>query len=419
MTPAWPRLLLLALFASCAGAPARVAAEGLQPFQMVRSLQLVQDRIASGDHAALPMQRKLLEMIDKRFRVASVEELERRPNFRGLLVYGMSGGNPATLELALSKLLADNRDRLLGDGILSYLRGRPQHAKAALASIEPLKLEPELGAFLALVKGSLSAQEDPKAALALFDQARLLAPGSLVEEAALRRAILLHATRLEAEPFLRGSRDYVSRFLRSPYASQFADAFVSGVVDLHASVGFDHVEAIAALMEPEQEKVIYLRIARRAAIEGLEALSAFASAKVESLETEGGPPLDPRALLYASLSTVTSEPADEMLAKLKGIDRAQLSDGDRMLLDAVAAVAREISGPPESEAVSPPPMSEPGTAAGASDDARKTVAVPGAEAIHAQAEPAMETEADAADEKIAATRNALEEVDELLKAAAQ
>ena len=35
---------------------------------MVRSLQLVQDRIASGDHAALPMQRKLLEMIDKRFR---------------------------------------------------------------------------------------------------------------------------------------------------------------------------------------------------------------------------------------------------------------------------------------------------------------------------------------------------------------
>ena len=38
-----------------------------QPYQMVRSLQLVQDRIAGGDHAALPMQRKLLEMIDARF----------------------------------------------------------------------------------------------------------------------------------------------------------------------------------------------------------------------------------------------------------------------------------------------------------------------------------------------------------------
>ena len=38
---------------------------------MVRSLQLVQDRIASGDDAALPMQRKLLEMIDKRLREAA------------------------------------------------------------------------------------------------------------------------------------------------------------------------------------------------------------------------------------------------------------------------------------------------------------------------------------------------------------
>ncbi len=32
----------------------------LPPYQMVRSLQLVQDRIAAGDHAALPIQRKLL-----------------------------------------------------------------------------------------------------------------------------------------------------------------------------------------------------------------------------------------------------------------------------------------------------------------------------------------------------------------------
>ena len=47
--------------------PAGGGGRQLQPFQMVRSLELVQDRIAGGDHAALPMQRKLLEMIDARF----------------------------------------------------------------------------------------------------------------------------------------------------------------------------------------------------------------------------------------------------------------------------------------------------------------------------------------------------------------
>ncbi len=40
---------------------------GLEPYQIVRSLELVQDRLAGGDHASQPMQRKLLEMIDQRF----------------------------------------------------------------------------------------------------------------------------------------------------------------------------------------------------------------------------------------------------------------------------------------------------------------------------------------------------------------
>jgi chemotaxis protein MotC len=44
----------LALSAMALPCPSH-AAETLEPYQLVRSLQLVQDRIASGDHAALPM----------------------------------------------------------------------------------------------------------------------------------------------------------------------------------------------------------------------------------------------------------------------------------------------------------------------------------------------------------------------------
>ena len=70
----------------------------MQPYQLVRSLQLVQDRIASGDHAALPMQGKLLEMIDPRLRRPTPQDFKDAKNFRALLVYGMSGGNPLTVE---------------------------------------------------------------------------------------------------------------------------------------------------------------------------------------------------------------------------------------------------------------------------------------------------------------------------------
>ena len=63
-------------------------------------------------------------------------------------------------------------------------------------------------------------------------------------------------------------------------------------------------------MEPEQEKVIYLRIARRAAIDGLTELAAFAASRAEGMED------DPRAELYSSLSYVTSGTVKEVLGKL-------------------------------------------------------------------------------------------------------
>ena len=56
------------------------------------------------------------------------------------------------------------------------------------------------------------------------------------------------------------------------------------------------------MMDPEREKVIYLRIARRAAIDGLSELSAFASARAEQGRDGNTNQGDPRAQLYSSLS---------------------------------------------------------------------------------------------------------------------
>lgn len=356
MTAAVRRLVVAgALVASAAPAG---AAEALQPFQMVRSLQLVQDRIAAGDHAALPMQKKLLEMIDQRFRSATAEDFQDKRNYRAVLVYGMSGGNPATLKRVLSDLdlKLPPADARIGNGILGYVTGQPGKAKAALADAKPLSFAPELGSFVALVKGSLVAIEDPKAAMPLFDQARLLAPGTLVEEAALRRSVALSTTLADPARFLRGSDQYVRRYLRSPYASQFADAFVAGVIALHASLKLEEIGAITALMSPEQEKVIYLRIARRAVIEGLTELSAYASQKAEGVD----PALaeeDPRALLYASLASITSADVPDILQKLDRIDRSKLTASDRGLLDAVRAVAAEVASPVPSDIAAKPDVS--------------------------------------------------------------
>lgn len=349
-------------------ATASHAAEPLQPYQLVRSLQLVQDRIAAGDHAALPMQGKLLELIDARLRTASPQDFAEPKNFRALLVYGMSGGNRSTVGAAASRIELDAVNKDIAAGIVAYLGGRPAEAIKLLEPVDPMRQSPDLGAFVALVKGSLLALEKPKEALTLLDQARLLSPGTLVEEAALRRTVGIAVSENDASRFVLASTQYVDRFLHSPYASQFADSFASGIIALHMAVSQEKLADIVSMMDPEREKVIYLRIARRAAIDGLNDLSAFAAGKAEEGRDGKDNQDDPRALLYASLSSMTSASVAELREKLGRIDRSQLSASDRSLLDAARAVTHEIVTAPAKPVIEPPRASAPPPAEVIADD---------------------------------------------------
>lgn len=350
-------LRILALLAiGTAVARAEGAEHGLEPYKMVRSLQLVQDRIAGGDHAALPMQTKLLEMIDARFRSADGAEFDNDRNLHALLIYAMSGGNPATITETMERLELSEQERVMGDGVLAYLTGDVAAAREAMAKVEPMSQPPELAAFLALVKGSVIGGEDPAAGIAILDRARLIGPGTLVEEAALRRTISLAVSAGDGTKFFSASEQYARRFLHSPYASQFAETFVSGIIELDdRTLDTAGIAAAVDWMTNEQAKTIYLRLARRAAIDGSAALLDFASRKAAEYpggELEAG---DPRSALYSSISSVTSESVDEVLARLKDLDASSLSAADRALLKAAKAVAASVVAPVPEPVVVPPP----------------------------------------------------------------
>ncbi|HEV7415041.1 MAG TPA: chemotaxis protein [Tianweitania sediminis] len=391
--------------------PVHAAAEtALAPYQMVRSLQVLQDRIADGDHAALPMQNKLLEMIDKRFRDATDADFEDRRNFRAMLVYGMSGGNPVTLEMLTGRLHLATHDQQLALGVSAYLTGRLRLAQTALKTIDAGKLRPELGAFLALVQGSLMAAETPLDALRFLDQARLLGPGTLVEEAALRRTLSLAATLKQVPRFQRTAEQYVRRFIRSPYASQFVDDLLGGIVALDQHIDRASIASTIALMTPEQQRFVYLKLARISAIENLADLNAFAAEKARSLGGVDGEP-DPRALLYSAAPEVTSETVDQTLARLKQIDRSRLSENDRLLLDAAEAIANSVTSP--AAALSP---------AASAPEAEQPQGEP--EVVQVSADPSTDTRgSEAADgghmDILTSARAKLDAVDALLERSAQ
>ena len=333
--------ILMTAMPSALGAPADFA---LQPYQMVRSLQLIQDRIANGDSAAMPMQRKLLEMIDERLRKTGIDVFKNERNFRALLMYAMSGGNPRTVTELLAKAQISPADKALARGVMGYINGRPADATEALRSVDPLAEEPELGAFLALVKGSVLTSENPARALSSFDQARLLAPGTLIEEGALRRSLALAAQMEDTGRFLRDSNQYIRRFLHSPYAGQFADSFVAGIVKLRPAVKLDAIAAVVSDMDAEHGRFIYLRLARAATLAGQTTLAVFASKRAEP--PAGVMPSDPRAGLYASIASITSANVGEIIGKLQAIDPQRLSESDQQLRDAALRIAREVTARP-------------------------------------------------------------------------
>ena len=71
--------------------------------------------------------------------------------------------------------------------------GRTKQGRG-LAALNARSLPPTLGAEIALVQSALVAQNDLKATIERLDEARLLMPGTLVEEAALRREIFCRRT---------------------------------------------------------------------------------------------------------------------------------------------------------------------------------------------------------------------------------
>jgi chemotaxis protein MotC len=356
---------LMALAACASGA--RATTDELAPYQLVRSLQLVQDQIAAGDHAALPMQQRIIKMIDDRLGQSHPEDFADGRNFRALMLYAMSGGNPRTVERLTRSLILEEQDAKLSAGLLQYVRGNPGGAISALTGIEPANVSADLSPFLALVKGTILAGKDPEKSIAMLDMARLLGPGTLIEEAALRRTLALAIQLKSPDRFLSAAEQYVRRYLRSPYASHFADSFVAGVVELHREIDLPGVVEVVSGMTPDQSKVIYLRIARRAAIDRTHDLLAFATAGLEAGAEEAG--TDPRADLYRALAEVAAADPAAVQQRLGTIDRGKLSASDRLLLDAAVAIVTDVARPVPVQQPEP----EPGIAAVEPDVAEAAV----------------------------------------------
>jgi chemotaxis protein MotC len=314
---------------------------------MMRSLRLLQDLAAQGDSTAYTQQRRLSAQIADQMIAADPTVWDDPTNVRAVVMYVLSGGEPRVLKSLFGRRSLPGVDEKLLNGALAYSEGRDADAAELLAAVDVRMLERNLGAHVALAQAVLLVAKDPKKAIALLDDARLLSPGTLIEEAALRRQASVVAAAGDTTAYNTLASHYLRRFPNSVYATSFREQFaveVSGDRYGQAPEQLAKLEAMLDGLDVVSRRQSYLLIAHQAVTGGRVELARLAARHAVALTTEGSAE-HTRSRIYEAAILIITQDHDVGLAVLQSIDRSKLADSDVELLDAAIAVAGEVRRP--------------------------------------------------------------------------
>ncbi|PYE87690.1 chemotaxis protein MotC [Phyllobacterium leguminum] len=398
-------IIITAALFLCTGAHAASPLPRLQPYQLVRSLRMLQDQVVAGKPEALAMLNRVLVRIAEQMKASSSDVWSQQNNLYAAVIYLLNGGNPEVVRNILTSAAPDLMPPRLVAGTLAYADANSAEAVKQFAEPLPSGLPPELVASIYLVTSPMLAANDPALALMRLDHIRVSMPGSLFEEAAIRRSLKIAAGQGDAAKLRMLARNYLERFPRSPYREDFFLQLVDALLQLKDRIANEEIAELARFASPAAQRTFYLRVARGALVDGQLERARFTSAKAVELARELDLD-DTQARLYSAASKAASTGAGDAIRTLSEIPKDRLHERDRLLLEAAEAMAgRVVRAPdnPAADGVAPSVKAVPISAA--------------KEVGPSWIEPRGETEAavdTSVQESMDATRKKLAEVDRLL-----
>jgi chemotaxis protein MotC len=318
-----------------------------QPFQLVRTLEKVQDRIALGNFNAHGFQRQFITEIGDKMLAAPDSVWQEPKNIRSAVVYVLSGGDPRILQkLVKLEKLPEIPSNLL-PGVLAYSAGRNGEALKLLTDIDHRAFDTRTGGHLALAKAMVFAPEDAAKSLGFLDDARLLCPGTLVEEAALRRQVLLLGSIEDFARFEMLAFEYLRRFGQSVYAGNFGRSFAVAVTSSKMSTDpalIGRLEMLLDELGDDSRRRLYMAIAEEGVTRARVELVRLAADKIAYLIPDGSREFV-RLQLYKAAALVVTNEYEFAVAKLNALDRSKLGRTELRLLDQALAIAAQLRQP--------------------------------------------------------------------------
>jgi chemotaxis protein MotC len=333
-------------------ASAGASAQSKPPYEIVRSLEALHDQMALGNKASQTAMPSVLRQLGSRL-VAEDPSVWRDPrNTRAVVVYILSGGEIRVARAVLRSGKCPAAEKALVTGALAYLEGDTDQAETLLGPIDARSLDPALGGHIALAQAALVAGKSPTKAMALLDIARILAPGTLVEDAALRREVFLAEEAGDFDKFVSLSDQYFRRFGQSVYAESFHHSFAVSLARLSQSGESQQLASLSELLSglsARDQLRIYLQVAQYSLLNGKVSVAKWASTQAAYLAQKEPAELHHAELLDGAASVLSTD-YDRGLEELKGLEDDHLSYDDAMLRDAALGIATQIRQWPKNPA---------------------------------------------------------------------
>ena len=315
------------------------------PWQLVRHLQRVQDSIVAGRPGSLNAYRKLLVKYSGMMLVQPNSVWSNKKNLNAASIYVLIGGSPAVGANAYQKSPLDEVSKKPLKAAIAYSKRNFAEAHKLMMGIDHTALPASAAAQFALAKSMVTSATNIKLASELLDDARRLAPGTLIDEASLRRSLRITGNSKDLQKFRRNASSYFRHFGNSLYFGAFFKNFAYGLVRMpqeNQAEVLTYLQEFLKKLDENQQLKILVYTARNATILGRVGIANWASN--QALERLGkNRNLRTQMELYLVASGIVQPDLYEAsLVQFKKIDRSILNESDKKLFDAVASLARRL-----------------------------------------------------------------------------
>jgi chemotaxis protein MotC len=306
---------------------------------LVRGLTTLQNRMAVGDVQARDAAARQFDVIEKSIENSNSDTWLDDKNIRAVIIYFLCGGATPNSKKGLGFNSSDPKLQALLQASLLYADGKDGGIPSELMQLDSRNFPQIIAGHLALVQAGALIGKDNARSIDLLDRARLLMPGSLVEEAAIRREIAILDPLSQSDKLALLSSRYVSLYSKSPFVKNFWGELQRALIEARVSrVEISKFVKIFDKASPELRATVNLDIAREDLTAGkFETANEAIERAAVGVDSETQSRVD----LYRLVLAVLKE--NQSVEALQKINLAVLKKNDAGLVRMASSVVSALS----------------------------------------------------------------------------